>query len=74
MAGNTKRLRDPVHGLIVFDLADEVDRAAWKLIDTPEFQRLRRVKQLGFSELDSPVPLITGFRILSAFFTSQGSL
>ena len=54
MAANTKRLRDPVHGLIVFDMADEVDRAAWRLIDTPEFQRLRRVKQLGFSELVFP--------------------
>ncbi|MCB1521110.1 MAG: HD domain-containing protein [Hyphomicrobiaceae bacterium] len=54
MARHTKRLRDPVHGLIVFDMADEVDRAAWKLIDTPEFQRLRRVKQLGFSELVFP--------------------
>jgi uncharacterized protein len=54
MTKHTKRLRDPVHGLIVFDLADEVDRAAWKLIDTPEFQRLRRVKQLGFSELVFP--------------------
>ena len=54
MARHTKRLRDPVHGLIVFDMDDEVDRAAWSLIDTPEFQRLRRVKQLGLSELVFP--------------------
>lgn len=50
----TKRIRDPVHGLIVFQLSDEVDRAAWELIDTPEFQRLRRVKQLGVSEFTFP--------------------
>ncbi|WP_394886357.1 HD domain-containing protein [Mesorhizobium sp. AaZ16] len=49
-----KRIRDPIHGLITFDLEDEVDRAAWRLIDTPEFQRLRRVKQLGVSEFTFP--------------------
>jgi|SRR5271166_5992490 len=49
-----KRIRDPVHGLITFDLADEVERAAWRLINTPEFQRLRRVKQLGVSEFTFP--------------------
>jgi hypothetical protein len=49
-----KRIRDPVHGLITFDLEKEIDRAAWRLIDTPEFQRLRRVKQLGVSEFTFP--------------------
>ena len=49
-----KRIRDPVHGLITFDLSKEVDRAAWRLINTPEFQRLRRVKQLGVSEFVFP--------------------
>ncbi len=49
-----KRIRDPVHGLIKFDLGEEVDRAAWELINTPEFQRLRRVKQLGVSEFIYP--------------------
>ncbi|MGO4405338.1 HD domain-containing protein [Bosea sp. RAF48] len=49
-----KRIRDPIHGLITFNLDDEVDRAAWELIDTPEFQRLRRVKQLGVSEFTYP--------------------
>jgi len=49
-----KRIRDPVHGLITFNLSNEVDRAAWRLINTPEFQRLRRVKQLGVSEFTFP--------------------
>jgi HD superfamily phosphohydrolase len=49
-----KRIRDPVHGLITFDFSDEVDKAAWRLINTPEFQRLRRVKQLGVSEFTFP--------------------
>lgn len=49
-----KRIRDPVHGLITFDFSKEVDKAAWHLINTPEFQRLRRVKQLGVSEFTFP--------------------
>src|SRR5215831_15130763 len=57
----TKRIRDPVHGLIVFQLSKEVDRAAWDLIDTPEFQRLRRVKQLGVSEFTFPGATHTRF-------------
>ncbi|MDA4846731.1 HD domain-containing protein [Hoeflea poritis] len=48
----TQRLRDPIHGLIVFD--SDNDKIAWKLIETPEMQRLRRIKQLGFSEFTFP--------------------
>jgi len=65
----TKRIRDPVHGLIVFNLSDEIDRAAWELLDTPEFQRLRRVKQLGVSEFTFPGATHT--RIALACFTSR---
>lgn len=56
-----KRIRDPIHGLITFDLDHPVDGTAWELIDTPEFQRLRRVKQLGVSEFTYPGATHTRF-------------
>lgn len=43
-----KVFRDPVHRLIRIDAADGF---ILDLIDTPEFQRLRRVRQLGVSSL-----------------------
>lgn len=58
----SKRLRDPVHGLIVFDIeVNPLDRLAWRLIDTPEFQRLRRIRQLGVSEFTFPGAVHTRF-------------
>lgn len=54
-----QRLRDPIHGLIIFE--DKIDEIAWKLINTPEFQRLRRIRQLGFSELVFPGATHTRF-------------
>jgi HD superfamily phosphohydrolase len=49
-----QRVRDPVHGLIVFRKDSELDQLAWRLLDTPEFQRLRRIKQLGPAEFVFP--------------------
>jgi HD superfamily phosphohydrolase len=46
-----KVLRDPVHDLI--SLASE-DRSILDLIDTKEFQRLRRIRQLGLANLVFP--------------------
>jgi HD superfamily phosphohydrolase len=45
-------LRDPVHGLVAFE-ADE-ERVVEALLDTPELQRLRRIKQLGLTSLAFP--------------------
>jgi HD superfamily phosphohydrolase len=52
-------LRDPVHGLIRFGGpeagADEaVERLVLRLLDTPEVQRLRRIRALGLASLAFP--------------------
>jgi HD superfamily phosphohydrolase len=39
--------RDPVHNIIPLNQDGEEGRLIIRLIDTPEFQRLRRIKQLG---------------------------
>lgn len=48
LRGGFVEIRDPVHGTITLS-NDEV-----YVIDTPEFQRLRSIKQLGFSEFSYP--------------------
>ena len=46
-----RRFRDPVYDLYTFDPEkDPVDKVALGLIETPAFQRLRRIKQLGFAD------------------------
>jgi uncharacterized protein len=53
MAG--ERIRDPLHDLIEFDTADDqLEKVLWEVIQTRPFQRLRRVKQLGFSDFVFP--------------------
>jgi uncharacterized protein len=49
----TQRIRDPLHDLIEFSKG-ELERTLWDVIQTRPFQRLRRVKQLGFSDLVYP--------------------
>jgi hypothetical protein len=48
-----QRVRDPLHDLVEF-FDTELDRALWEVVQTRPFQRLRRVKQLGFSDLVYP--------------------
>lgn len=42
---------DPLHGAITLDGRDPVERLLIRLIDTPAFQRLRRIRQLGPASL-----------------------
>lgn len=52
MAKKIRRILDPVHSLVEFE--SDFDEHCWRVIETPVFQRLRRVKQLGFSEFVYP--------------------
>lgn len=45
-------LRDPVHGLITF--RGQADHVVSRLLDTPEVQRLRRIRALGPASLAYP--------------------
>lgn len=49
-----QRVRDPVHNLIKFSRQSEEDRILWALIQSFPIQRLRRIKQLGFSDFVYP--------------------
>lgn len=53
MSSWPKIIRDPVHNLVTFE-DSTCDRLLLDLINTREFQRLRRIKQLGFSQLTFP--------------------
>lgn len=48
-----QRIRDPLHNLIVFS-SDQFEHTLWRVMQTPPFQRLRRIRQLGFSEFVFP--------------------
>lgn len=56
-----QRIRDPIHNLIKFSASRDDDQVLWELVQTREFQRLRRIKQLGFSELVYPGATHTRF-------------
>ena len=53
-----KVFRDPIHGLIRIDPGDDF---VLSLINSPEFQRLRRIKQLGVSNFTYPAAVHTRF-------------
>lgn len=55
-----QRIRDPLHNLIEFD-TDQFEDVLWRVIQSCPFQRLRRIKQLGFSELVYPGATHTRF-------------
>lgn len=60
MTVKPQRIRDPVHNLIEFGTG-QLERSLWGVIQTPPFQRLRRIRQLGFSELVFPGATHTRF-------------
>jgi HD superfamily phosphohydrolase len=70
-----QRVRDPVHGLIVFPdkgVDARRDQTAWELLNTPEFQRLRRIRQLGVTEFTFPGATHTRFsHSIGVFHTAR---
>src|SRR5215218_3201624 len=49
-----KIIRDPVHDVIAFRLDRPLDALLFRLINAAEFQRLRRIRQLGMASLAYP--------------------
>jgi uncharacterized protein len=47
----SRTYHDPLHGAISLDSADPTEALLIQLIDTPAFQRLRRIRQLGTASL-----------------------
>ena len=60
MTPRPQRIRDPVHNLIEFGI-DQFEQTLWQVAQTPPFQRLRRIRQLGFSEFVFPGATHTRF-------------
>lgn len=49
-----KIIRDPVHDVIAFRTERPIDALLFRLINAAEFQRLRRIRQLGLANLAYP--------------------
>lgn len=55
MTSKQQRIRDPLHDLVEFDVErSHLERVLWRVVQTRPFQRLRRIKQLGFSDFVYP--------------------
>src|SRR3546814_10830242 len=52
-AVKSQRIRDPLHNLVEFG-TDQFEHTLWQVLQTAPFQRLLRIRQLGFSELVFP--------------------
>jgi HD superfamily phosphohydrolase len=60
-----------VHNLIEFG-TDQFEHTLWRVIQTPPFQRLRRIRQLGFSEFIFPGATHTRFaHSIGVFHTAR---
>lgn len=77
MREDFKVFRDPIHDLISFDKQEE--KVLLDIINTPTFQRLRRIKQLGFSEYTYPTATHNRFshsigvsHLIGKFFDNLG--
>jgi HD superfamily phosphohydrolase len=49
-----KIIRDPVHDVIAFQIEQPLDALLFRLLNAAEFQRLRRILQLGMAHLAYP--------------------
>jgi uncharacterized protein len=49
-----KIIRDPVHDVIALRTEDATDRLLFNLLNAAEFQRLRRIRQLGMAHMAYP--------------------
>ena len=71
MPTKSQRVRDPVHDMIKFD-DEEFEESLWQIVQTYPFQRLRRIRQLGFSELVFPGATHTRFsHSIGVFHTAR---
>jgi HD superfamily phosphohydrolase len=51
LPNSSRTYHDPLHGAIALDTSDPTEALLIRLIDTPAFQRLRRIRQLGPASL-----------------------
>lgn len=51
LPSSSRTYHDPLHGSITLEASDPTEALLIRLIDTPAFQRLRRIRQLGTASL-----------------------